>query len=94
MTSLFYALLVLAGAYVIAMNWGCIFANLRNAREGIDKHHSFSPIVGPLLVVVGLSKLAPDLGWFLVLPIVVDPATWILVYGLPFLAKQLVGGRD
>lgn len=86
-------LFTLAGGYIVAMNWLCIFANMRNVREGIDKHHSLVPVVGPLLMTIGLSKLVSGLGWLLLLPLLIDSGTWILVYSIPFLAKQLVGGR-
>ena len=91
MMGLFCVLLTLGGGYIVSMNWLCVFANLRNAREGIDKHHSLAPVVGPLLMTVGLSKLVSGLGWLLVLPLLIDPGTWILVYSIPFLAKQLMG---
>jgi len=94
MMTLLCTLLALGGAYVIAMNWMCVFANLRNARENIDKHHSLAPIAGPLLLVVGLGNLLPGIGWLLLLPVLIDPGTWILLYSIPFLASQTTGARE
>ena len=88
LTDLLLALLVLAGGYVVTLNWMGMLANWRNAREGIDRHHSLAPLAGPLLLTVGLANLVPGLGWLLLAPKLLDPGTWILVRSLPFLARE------
>jgi len=89
MTTLFSILITLGGGYVITMNYLCIFVSLRNARRGIDRHHSLAPLAGPALMIAGLGTLVPNIGWFLLLPALIDPGTWILVYSLPRLAREL-----
>ena len=44
-----------AAAFLAAMNWNCLFANRRNKRLGVDKHHSFVMVVPQILV--GLAAL-------------------------------------
>lgn len=79
--------LLVMGAWVIIANWIMLCANLRNRRLGIDRHHSFVPLFGPLLVSGGLYL---TVGWsaWLVAPWAADVATLSLVLLVPFLLAR------
>lgn len=72
-------LLLLAG-YIVAMNWGCVAASIRNKKRGIDRHHSTVPIVSFILVALAhLVYPRPEKNWMIVIPLV-DIGNWILLW--------------
>jgi hypothetical protein len=76
-------LLLLFGAYVAIMNWGCVIVNMMNKRKGIDRHHSTVPLI--TLVSTGLAYMIYPLHpkeWIGLIPLV-DIGNWTLVIGLP-----------
>jgi len=90
---IFCVLILLLGGWIIFTNgWGMVM-NAKYTREGIDKHVSFVPVLGPVLMMVGMGNLFEGLGWFLIVPWVIDPATLVLVYGAAWFVKQkMMGG--
>jgi len=81
-------IILLFGAYIAVMNWGCVLVSMRNKRKGIDKHHSTVPFVS--IVSAGLAYMIYPLQpkqWIGIIPLV-DIGNWILIIGLPIaLAK-------
>lgn len=81
---------LLASAYVAAMNWGCVIANARNKRRGIDRRHSTIPFVS--LFPAALAILAypgPHKAWLLAVP-VLDIGSWLLILGVLWLPVVLI----
>ena len=81
---------LLGSAYVVAMNWGCVIANSRNKRRGIDRFHSTIPFVS--LFPAALAILAyprPNKAWMLAVPLL-DIGSWLLVLGVLWLPVVLV----
>ncbi|MBT3311328.1 MAG: hypothetical protein HN737_02755 [Desulfobacterales bacterium] len=76
--------LILFGVYIIAANYACIIINKRNKKKGIDKHHSFSPVFGPLLFIIGLSFVELSITFWVIIVFLVDPGTWLILLGLPY----------
>lgn len=77
------ALLLLFGAYVAIMNWGCVIISMMNKRRGIDRHHSTTPIIS--VVSAGFAYIVYPLHpkeWIGLVPLV-DIGNWVLVIGLP-----------
>jgi hypothetical protein len=68
--------LVVIGAYLIAINYRALVTNHRNRRSGIDRHHSFVPILGGLLGSIGAYLLVRNPLAFVVAA--VDPGVWVL----------------
>ena len=81
---IFGVLLMLFGVYIIGANYACIIINKRNIKKGIDKHHSFSPLFGPILILIGLSFLKFNIGVWGIIVFIVDPGTWLILLGLPY----------
>jgi hypothetical protein len=69
------------GAYVIGFNWATIPWNTRLRQQGVDRHVSTVPLVGPLLFSIGLACIAwpPSIHiawcWVIDWPTVLLPAT-------------------
>jgi hypothetical protein len=77
------ALIVLFGAYITILNWGCVIGSLMNKRRGIDKHYSTVPIVS--IIAAGLAYIIYPLepkAWVWLIPLV-NIGNWELVIGLP-----------
>lgn len=77
------SLVMLFGASVAIMNWGCVIASMRNKRRGIDKHHSTVPLIS--LIAAGLAYfICPHHSkiWIGLIP-ALDIGNWMLVIGLP-----------
>lgn len=92
LANIFCVLISFLGVWIAFTNgWG-MYKNAQYTREGIDKHVSFVPIIGPVLMMVGLGNLVEGIGWFLIVPWVIDPGTLVLVFGLLYFAKQKVMG--
>jgi hypothetical protein len=83
---------LLGSAYIVAMNWGCVIANVRNKRRGDDRRHSTIPFVS--LFPAALAMLAyplPHKAWLLAVPLL-DIGSWLLVLGLLWLPVVMVRG--
>jgi len=84
-------ILALLGAYIVAMNAGCVFVSLRNQRRGIDRHHSTVPLVAQILLgsAGSISSFIPH--WLLWSVALADISLWSLLYfvvRLPFHPKE------
>lgn len=82
------SLLMLFGACVAAMNWGCVIISMRNKRKGIDKHHSTVPLIS--LVAAGFAYIIYPLepkGWIGLIP-ALDLGNWMLAIGLAIAIVQ------
>src|SRR4051812_37194816 len=44
--------LLAAAAYVAAINWASVYFSCRNLRLGIPKHHSMTPLISQVFVVL------------------------------------------
>ncbi len=75
-------LLLLAG-YVAAVNWGCAIVSQINRRKGIDRHHSFVPLISVFLSGFAYF-VCPRSGrnWVFVVPLC-DIGNWVVLW-LPF----------
>ena len=81
-------IILLIAAYIVVMNWGCIFASMRNRWKGIDKHHSTVPVVS--LILAGIAFTAypytPKM-WIGIIPLV-DIANWSMLWLPVVLIKE------
>ena len=73
------------GVLIVALNWTCAYLSLRNRAHGIDKHHSTSPLVAQLVLLVGFaigSRFAPDVspGWVFLGVALADISLWQIIY--------------
>ena len=75
---------MISGVLIIIANYVCIIKSHMNKRKGIDKHHSLSPVLGPLLFLMGLPFAKVNLGMFAIIVFAVDPGTWLILIGLPY----------
>lgn len=81
---IFGTLLILFGSFIIGANYACIFINRKNAKKGIDKHHSFSPLIGPVSFMIGASFVNLNFSILMIIVFIIDPGTWLIVIGLPY----------
>lgn len=75
MTALAWILLA-AGAFLIALNYSALVVNYRNRRKGIDRHHSFVPLLGGLLGAWGVYLLGQPM--LAVAVALSDPGIWVI----------------
>ena len=85
---------MLFGLFIVGMNYASIVVNRRNVKNGIDKHHSMSPIIGPLFFVMGASFLNMKFSLLMIMVFVIDPGTWMIVLGLPYALVKGFFNRD
>ncbi len=72
----------LIGALIIFANYGILIENRKNQKLGIDSQCSMTPIVGPLLLFVGLANMPNEHGdvyWFVW---ALDPWNYLIVWWL------------
>jgi hypothetical protein len=97
MTIVLYILsfaVLLFGAYVAAMNWGCAIVSSMNRRRGIDRYHSTVPLVSVILVAFAL-LLYPGPHkpvWMVAIPLL-DIGNWALLVGVLWLPVVSVRER-
>ncbi len=77
------------GVLFTLLNWGCIWARVRDRRRGIDKNHSLVPLVGPVFVMMGANVAPMEIPWWLWLSWAVDPGTYVLICVLPYVAYDI-----
>ena len=70
------------GAFIIFMNYGCLIANRKNQKLGIDNHISMTPIFGPLLLFVGLGNMPNEYGDFYWFVWALDPWNYLIIWWL------------
>ena len=70
------------GVHIVVMNWLCVADNRQNKRKGSDKQHNLAPLIS--VIFCGTAWLVyPYLPkWWVLLPVVIDPGTWILLCAL------------
>ncbi len=72
--------ILLFGAYIVVMNWGCVIAGMRNKRRGIVRHHSTVPVVSFVLAALAfLIYPRSDKLWMISVPLL-DIANWSLLW--------------
>ena len=72
--------LLLAAAFVVVLNWGCVAASSRNKGRGIDRHYSTVPLVSVILTVVAWLIIPWDgRPWLFAIP-ALDIANWMLLW--------------
>jgi hypothetical protein len=69
-------ILLAAGLFFIVLNYGALAVNYLNRRRGIDRHHSFVPLLGGLLGASGLYVLGQGALAFVIA--VADPGVWVI----------------
>lgn len=84
------AIFLALAAFVVAMNWACLIANLRYRKKGIKKHSSTVPIVAQFFAALAAntgshSGITPIL--VCVAVALADPALYSLLY-LPIFLLQ------
>ncbi len=72
--------LLLAAAFVVVLNWGCVAVSSRNKRRGIARHYSTVPLVSAILTGVAW-LIIPWEGrhWLFTVP-ALDIANWMLLW--------------
>ena len=94
MEYVFGYLLLGAAVYVIVMNWLCLFATIKNRKNGIDKNHSMVLLVPEILIGISVFTPLPFNKWYLLLPLVLHIGTWLLPQSIFYLFREILyGGR-
>ncbi len=70
------------GAFIILMNHGSLITNSKNQRLGIDRHVSMTPILGPLLLFIGLANIPNEYGDFYWFVWALDPWNYMIIWWL------------
>lgn len=85
------SVLILFGAYVAVMNWGCVIVSMRNKRKGIQTHHSTVPLVSLITAMLAWAvyPVHPK-SWIGLIP-TLDIGNWMLVIGLPIAVAKGTG---
>jgi hypothetical protein len=68
--------LLAAGLFFIVLNYGALVVNYLNRRRGIDRHHSFAPLLGGIFGASGLYFLSHGALAFVIA--VADPGVWVI----------------
>ena len=77
----------------MVMNWGCVIANHRNARQGVDKYHSIVFPIGAFFVIVGLGISPWGYHHALWLIFALDPGTYVMLAGIVFALHHGLRGK-
>jgi len=87
--------LFLIGAWVIIYHWRFVVLFIRVRFFGRQhKWESSVPLVGPICILFGsLVSPSPELLRYSWLAFVIDPATYTLIFSLPFLFRELILSR-
>jgi hypothetical protein len=87
--------LFLLGAWVILYHWRLVVLFIRVRFFGRQhKWESSVPLAGPIFVYLGaLASPSPELLHYSWLSFVIDPATYTLIFSLPFLFRELILAR-
>ncbi len=85
------SILLLAAVYIVVLNWGCVIVSIRNARRGIDRHHSTVPLVSFFLTIFGIVFFPQPnkVAWMIAVPIL-DIAHLNIVFAIFWLPVMLV----
>lgn len=86
--------LLLFGAFITFANYGFIYENHKNYKNGIDRHHSFVPILAPVGFIAGGLLLPYSFGRYFCFAPLLDPGTIVLIVGLPYLLIQYIRERN
>jgi hypothetical protein len=87
--------LFLLGAWVIVYHWRMLVFFIRVRFFGCQhKWESSIPLFGPIFIYFGaLASPSPMLLRYCWLAFVIDPATYTLIFSLPFLFRELILSR-
>lgn len=80
------------GALLVFLNYSALVANHRNKRQGIDRHHSFIPLLGGISSATGF-YLVTSSGWAPLIALL-DPGCLVLLLFPLVMLKQQLGGRE
>ncbi len=92
--TIFAIALLFLGAFITFINYGAIFENRKNAKRGIDKHHSFVPILAPVGFIGGGLLLPYNFGSYFCFASLFDPGTIVLIIGFPYYLIRSIVNRD
>ena len=83
------------GAVVIVYHWRLLVLHIRVRFFGCHhKWESSVPLAGPIMVFLGsMIAPSPELSRYSWLSVFIDPATYTLIYSLPFLLRQVILSR-
>lgn len=70
------------GAFVIVYNWGTIFRNASNTEKGINRNVSPVPVVGPILMIAGISVASWGFSPYVLAVLLADWTTFIIPLAL------------
>jgi hypothetical protein len=76
---------VLVGLICICGNYVLLYLTARSQHRSAPKSYSLVPIVGPLalsLVWLNVTTIPGTLLWVPLIPWIIDPASWLLAFGL------------
>lgn len=91
--------LLIAAAYVVVVNWASVYLSYRNLRLGIQKHHSMTPLLSQVFVVLAWLIHQPNaMSWFPVhgflLVALADPSLWSLLWLPVLLIRRALQARN
>jgi hypothetical protein len=87
--------LLLAGVWIIVYHWRLLVFFIRVRFFGCQhKWESSVPLFGPIFILSGaFVSPSPEFFRYSWLSFVIDPATYTLIFGLPFLFRELILSR-
>ena len=85
--------LTVGGGFVVLFNGGSILVNARNVRHGVDRGVSMVPLVGPLLMSLGIGLVRARVDGWLVLPWLLDAGSWSIVAAIVFTLRRKSSGQ-
>lgn len=77
-------ILLIFGIYFIGLNYVRQITNYRNRKQGIDKHSSPAPFIGPLAFFFGWLFFFNSMNRGVFLVFLLDPDTVMVAIGLPY----------
>ncbi|MBS7351276.1 MAG: hypothetical protein KIG95_14230 [Comamonas sp.] len=93
MINAFGYLLLGVALVVIAMNWLCVLATIKNRKNGLTKNHSQVLLVPEILIALAAFMPLPFNKWYLLLPLAMHCGTWILPQSLFYLFREIFYGE-
>jgi len=80
---------ILSGLSMVLCNYAYLVMNYINRRKGIDKHHSWIPLLGSVFTLIGIYISPLEFKKFYLLIFVLDPGTLFTFMSLPWFFKRI-----
>jgi len=82
---------LLCGTLVVIASYVREISNFKNRNRENGKWSSPTPVLGPVLIVVGYATLPIEFSSWIFLVVVLDPDTVLTILNIPYLFKGLRG---